>query len=466
MTSRSTHWRESEQAARLFRGAAGRPLAGLWTQLRTSLRRHKARLGLFFRVTASALLAFALANWLDLRLPLWAVLTAIMVTHMSVGRSLKATIDYLAGTIGGAIYGAVVGVLVGHDSEAALLSGLAVAVGPLALIGAMRQSLTAAPITAAIVLLVPTLTHATPIASAVDRVFEVALGAVIGLAISFVLFPSSAYGLAIEAAARTLERLARALGELMAGLKGGLDLAALHRIQDGIGESLMQLNLVCAEAERERAVGVSSAPDTGPLLRTLLRLRHDLVMIGRAAVSPLPESLQARLDPLTGVAAVIGDFLTASGAALLGRQLPPPLDAVEAVLDSYAAVIVTVRKDGLTRCLSSEVTERFFALCFALEQTRHNLRDLHRCVAEWAQSLGQPPSASPTSHQNEEALVSKAASRAARTDESRCRERAVTRLAPHETIETLNISGLVQAPERALKHELCGLLCRCTRSAA
>ena len=77
----------------------------------------------------------------------------------------------------------------------------------------------------------------------------------------------------------------------MAGLKDALDVDALHRIQDGIGESLIQLNLVGAEAERERAVRVSSAPDTGPLLRTLLRLRHDLVMIGRAAVAPLPPSL-------------------------------------------------------------------------------------------------------------------------------------------------------------------------------
>ena len=353
------------------------------------LRRHKARLGLFFRVTASVLLSFELAKWLDLHLPLCAVLTAIIVTQMSVGRSLKATIDYLAGTIGGAIYGGIVGVLVGHDSEVALLAGLAIAVGPLALIAALRQSLTAAPITAAIVLLVPTLTHATAIASAADRVFEVALGAVIGLTISFVLFPSSAYSLVIERAARTLERLAHALGELMAGLKGGLDLVALHRIQDGIGEALMELNVVGAEAERERAVRLSSAPDTGPLLRTLLRLRHDLVIIGRAAVSPLPEALQVRLDSLTQVATAIGDFLRASGAALLARHLPPRLDGVESALDSYAAAIATIRHDGLTRCLPSEVTERFFALCFALEQMRHNLRDLHRCVAEWAQSPGQ-----------------------------------------------------------------------------
>jgi hypothetical protein len=83
------------------------------------------------------------------------------------------------------------------------------------------------------------------------------------------------------------------VGELIAGLKGGLDVEALDRIEDGIGEGLMQLNGICGEAECERAVRITTAPDTGPLRRTLLRLRHDLVMIGRAAVAPLPEALQA-----------------------------------------------------------------------------------------------------------------------------------------------------------------------------
>jgi uncharacterized membrane protein YccC len=382
-------WYTSEQLVDGLRERALTRLAQLWIRSSAWLRLHKARLGLLFRVTASALLSFELAHWLGLLMPLWAVLTAIIVTQLNVGRSLKASLDYLGGTIGGAIYGAAVGVLVGGGSEVALLTGLAIAVGPLALIAATRQSLTAAPITAAIVLLVPALTHASPIAAAADRMLEVALGAVIGLTISFVLFPSNAYRLAIEAAARRLDRLAHALGELMGSLKGGLELGALHRIQDGIGEALMELNVVGAEAERERAARISSAPDTGLLLRTLLRLRHDLVIIGRAAVSPLPEDLQARLDPLTQVAAAIGDFLRASGAALLARRLPPRLDGVESALDSYAAAIDTIRHDGLTRCHPSEVTERFFALCFALEQMRHNLGDLHRCVAEWAQLPGQ-----------------------------------------------------------------------------
>ena len=174
----------SQQLGQLFRETAVRRVAQLWMQSRAWLRPHKARFGLFFRVTASALLSFELASWLGLHMPLWAVLTAIIVTQISVGRSLKASLDYLGGTIGGAIYGAVVGVLVGGGSEVALLAGLAIAVGPLALIAAMRQGLTAAPITAAIVLVVPSLTNATPIASAVDRVLEVALGAVMGLTIS------------------------------------------------------------------------------------------------------------------------------------------------------------------------------------------------------------------------------------------------------------------------------------------
>jgi uncharacterized membrane protein YccC len=388
----------SQRCAEPFREVAVARVAQWWLQWRTWLHLHKARLALFFRVTASALISYALADWLHVRLPLWAVLTAIILTQMSVGRSLKATIDYLAATIGGAIYGGVVGVLIGHDSEVALLAGLAIAVGPLALVAAMKQTLMTAPITAAVVLLVPTITHATPIALALDRVLEVALGAVVGLAVSFLLFPSSAYGLAIEAAARTLHRLADAVGELMAGLKGGLDVDALHRIHDGIGESLMQLNGVCAEAERERAARLTTAPDTGPLRCTLLRLRHDLVMIGRAAVAPLPKALQARLDPISDVAAAIDEFLRGSGTALLARRLPPDLNAVESALDSYASAIAAVRNDGLTRCLPVEVTERFFARSFALEQMRPNLRDLHRCVTEWVQPAGQISGAPARTH--------------------------------------------------------------------
>ena len=107
---------------------------------------------------------------------------------------------------------------------------------------------------------------------------------------------------------------------MLAGLTRGRDNDALHRIQDGIGAALVDLNATGAEAERERAAHLSSGPDTGPLLRTILRLRHDVVMIGRASVVPLPADLQARLAaPLSDVSEAIVGYLRPSAAALRSR---------------------------------------------------------------------------------------------------------------------------------------------------
>ena len=64
------------------------------------LRRHRTQLALSVRVTIAALAALVLAQRLQLTLPLWSVLTAVIVTQMSMGRSLMATFDYLIGTLG------------------------------------------------------------------------------------------------------------------------------------------------------------------------------------------------------------------------------------------------------------------------------------------------------------------------------------------------------------------------------
>jgi uncharacterized membrane protein YccC len=360
-------------------------IAGIRARIRGLVGRRRAQAALSIRVTIAALVALALAQLLHLPLPLWAVLTAIIVTQMSVGRSLKATFDYLLGTLGGAIYGGAIAVLIPHASELALLALLALAVAPLAFIAAINPRFSAAPITAVIVLLLPEITHGSPLASALDRVIEVALGGVTGAVVSILLLPSRAHPLVVEAAARALEQMARTLDELLAGMTEGLDVDSLHRIQDGIGRALVQMNVVGAEAEHERSAGFTAGPDTGPLLRMLLRLRHDLVMIGRAAVSPLPEPCKVRLDmPLANAGAALSDYLRASGAALLAGRGPPSLDTVQSALDAYAAEIAALRRDGLTRSLTGDQAERFFALGFALEQMRNNFKDLERCVTEWA----------------------------------------------------------------------------------
>src|ERR1700730_2890124 len=137
--------------------------------------------------------------------------------------------------------------------------------------------------------------HGDVLDSAIDRVLEVMVGAITGLLVSFLVLPSRAHSQIRASAAQVLELMASALAELLCGLTRGRDNDALHRLQDGIGTALGGLNAGGDEAERGRAAHLSAGPYTGPLLRTVLRLRHDLVMIGRASVVPLPVELQRRL---------------------------------------------------------------------------------------------------------------------------------------------------------------------------
>src|SRR6201996_6280020 len=162
-------------------------------RLSALLRSRKTQLALALRVTVAAVGAYAFATALHLMLPLWAVLTSLIVTQMSVGRSLKTTRDYLLGTVGGAIYGAAIAVLIPHSGEAGLLALLVLAIAPLAFIAAINPSLNAATVTAVIVLLVPTMSHGNPLDSAIDRVLEVLVGAVCGLLASFFVLPSRAH---------------------------------------------------------------------------------------------------------------------------------------------------------------------------------------------------------------------------------------------------------------------------------
>jgi uncharacterized membrane protein YccC len=362
-------------------------MTALLKPLTALIRSRKAQMALAFRVTVGAAGAYAIATALHLRLPLWAVLTSLIVTQMSVGRSLKATRDYMFGTVGGAIYGGAIAVLIPHSGELELLGLLVLAVAPLAFIAAINPSLNAATVTAVIVLLVPTFSHVDPLASAIDRLMEVTVGALTGLLVSFFVLPSRAHGQIRITAARTLELIAAAFSELLAGLTRGLDNDALHRIQDGIGKALVELNALGAEAERERAAHLSRGPDTGPLLRTTLRLRHDVVMIGRGCVAPLPSDLQARLAaPLTEVSGAFAAYLRSIAVALRSRAVAPSATPIDAVLQCYAAEVATVRSEGLTRGLSGDVVERFFALGFVLEQMRQNLKDLERCVSEWSET--------------------------------------------------------------------------------
>jgi uncharacterized membrane protein YccC len=291
-------------------------------------------------------------------------------------------LNYFAGTIGGVLWGACVVVFVPHATEASLLLVLFLALAPLACAAALYPWLSVGPITAAIVVLLPEMLHNSPIDSAIERVSEVLLGGLAGLFVSFVLVPWSAFQHTRELASQSLERMAKAVPGLIAGFEHGLDDATAHRLQDGVG--LGVLSPAVAKAERERPLRMAADPLTGPLFRTLSRLRHDLAMLGRAARSPLPASLKASLHaPLLAVGDEVGGHLQACAAALMSKKGGPPRANLDAALTRYAAEIEALRQAGELRKLASDDVERLYASVLALEQTRMNLADLDRCMDEW-----------------------------------------------------------------------------------
>jgi hypothetical protein len=77
-------------------------------------------------------------------------------------------------------------------------------------------------------------------------------------------------------------------------------------------------------------------------------------------------------------------YLKAAAAALRAGHGAPAIFPVQAALQAYAANVATLRSEGATRGVAAEAVECFFALGFSLEQMQQNLRDLERCVSDWA----------------------------------------------------------------------------------
>ena len=106
-------------------------------------------------------------------------------------------------------------------------------------------------------------------------------------------------------------------------------------------------------------------------------------------VTPLPVELQTRLaTPMAGVSTTISGYLRNMAVALRTGRGAPAIWPVQSALETYAAAVAAMRSDGLTRGIAGDVTERFFALGFSLEQMRQNLRDLERCVSDWSEATG------------------------------------------------------------------------------
>ncbi len=358
----------------------------LLTSLRQGLGRIRPQLRYCLRVSVAGVAAFAITRSLNFPLHgLWAVLTAIVVSQVSVGGSVRATLEYNIGTLAGAVYAAAVGLVIPHATPVSQAVALAVSVAPMAVAAAISPAFRVAPFSAVLVLLIGSEMGEGPIVSALTRVVEVVIGGAVAVLVSLLVFPERADGMGVEAACRILNQMAELLPKLLARISQDVDRVSIGLAQTRLGDAVTKFQGLAEEAKRERIVSIVRDPDPTPLARTLLRIRHDFVILSRATAEPLPEAIASRVGPpLTRFGGEAAAFLRASSDALAGRRPPPSIAPTEVALHAYGAEVAAIRNEGLSRGMDTEGVERFFALGFALEQLCRDFADLVPRIEERA----------------------------------------------------------------------------------
>ena len=335
-------------------------------RLRRAVSRHRPVVVQALRMTASSLAAFGLASAFGLPQGFWAVITALIVTQANVGGSLKAAFDRFAGSVCGAVYGGAVAFAFPTTASDGARGALVVAVGPLSVLAASSAGFRVAPITAIIVLLGTAGATLGPVGFALDRVLEVGLGCAVGLLASVLVVPARASRSLLNAAARITRLLARQL-EVLALPDGHAppDLGPSSRPPARAWPSWR------ASWGKRRGSG-GAAWRKGPIpplcSRTLLRLRHDVVMLRRTAGGAWHETVRARARRALGGCGPGGRRPTRDLAGRWPkglRQGGPTPGRSHRQLQGGAR---RVRRQGVTRSLPMDEVGRLFGVGFALDQ--------------------------------------------------------------------------------------------------
>ncbi len=114
-------------------------IMAIWTWLVDRIRGLRVQLRLGLRMSVAAVLTYVLSQAFAPSPAALGVLTSVIVTQISVGKSLKATFDYMEGALGGAIYRGAVSTLFPHAGSIAITAMLALAVAPLAATSSRRS---------------------------------------------------------------------------------------------------------------------------------------------------------------------------------------------------------------------------------------------------------------------------------------------------------------------------------------
>ncbi|MFD1702841.1 FUSC family protein [Methylopila henanensis] len=234
---------------------------------------------LALKVAVAAGLAFVLATLAQLPQGYWSVITAVLVVQGSVAGTIVAARERAAGTVVGALFGGAVALL--HPQTVLSTSlALSLSVAALAFLAAGRPALKVAPVTAAI-LIVATASPGGSFDLVYERIAEILLGCVIGIAVTFAIFPTKLHHELTGEAEEIAREIAGLLGDLMNWASNPNDAHKLLGAHDRIRRRLSAFERAVLDARK--APGSSAlGQQRGALVRALWRVRNDSAAIGRA----------------------------------------------------------------------------------------------------------------------------------------------------------------------------------------
>jgi uncharacterized membrane protein YccC len=298
------------------------------------------------RVLAAVGLAWLAAKSLGLPQAYWAAISALVVVQGTLGMTVRAGRDRILATAFGAAMGALAG-LAHVQGWAEPLVWIGALLPPVAL-ARVRREFSTAPI-AAIIVISSALPDASPLAVALLRIGEISVGALVGVAVSRWLLPTSAAQRMQHHAIQLLTALSSFAADI------GRDQGVAGTVNEARGatirSSLLELALIARDSRHE---GKQSRARAAVLARSLRRLNEDLMLLTRVSVqastqapelAPALARLGADLDAALQAVRLklVGADAAARSLQFDSRALLPALDMQESLGSQAAELCATLR---------------------------------------------------------------------------------------------------------------------------
>lgn len=272
------------------------------------------------RMVVAAVGSFALSQALHLPEAFWAVLTALVATRPHAAGTARAGIDRLMGTVAGAAVATAFALTHLHLTQLELMFAVLV---PLCLLVAVHENYRAAPVAALIVLSGGMLGHS-PLATALYRTSEIAVGALVAFVVSALVLPKRGDHKALDHAASAARLLSCLVGPALVPHEGSEALA--DSVKEKLRAELRQLMLLTHASRWKRR----SQNAISRLTRLLSALSADIGFIERTVGRPpVHEEAMAFAAPLREIANAFEGLLSQAASALNGESSVPRMDALD-----------------------------------------------------------------------------------------------------------------------------------------